>query len=1744
MPTILSEQLTALIGQLRAHNAADETKLEEIQLTIAKALKQQNFSAIRTQQFAFEQSDLYRPEQIPLEKRNKLLDIAKRVEEGNEMPDSHVFFRSVPLRTANIIGGLTSAANGTRATTVGPLLDLSGRDIFIDVVKIKKLLSLYVQGRALPAMLFSATFIQRIPRPGLPPITTLSRTFTLSPNTIWINARLFDPAATEGFYCGLRIKGGSIVLSELPTVADTRITVMPGVTVTVNLDLEQNTSFPTDTASMFGQDARAATFELPNKFSFSFANNIKKILTVAPAAWKVYGSEDKFSYAGNQGSVFNPFLSCIAISMVSQVGKFKVSECSSPFLTVSSSAPVETSWWAMPTAKIDLAAPPEADGNGMLIVECGKGLNVDWQELQGGVLSLTNPFIIGEPGRIGIVDLFSNGGGIYQAFEGWRDALNPFGTSMEFRLRNNALFMSNVLAQGDEIIYGATDCEVKTDRPVKVNGEAVAVKSKNSLFSIWVNKARRMVSVGDIDMLWDNKLPADKIPRVKPFALALNNALFTVTPPNSVLLFASVSEDLKVMLEGKMFLGFGLYSYLPTLPDPYAANIGILKSQFNSRNIQGNVVLPDSTVWLWLIAKVQWDLPAPTDNNVTVSFHFAPLQQQLSIQKDTDQQTVPGTAGRPLANVPSTGRVGMFSNMKDNRVVQDKGLTTGFRASPVGAIVTAAAGNQLHDFALLDVSSNANQMGVAFSQQTNFLQRLVAAKYKIDTQGDNSAAIFPILVQGMEVVTEGRLAQAFTVPQIAWEPVFNLTKPALGISDPPLGFNYYSTDGFATRLGNLAEAKVPLSPIPMAKFLVGSYEQKQDGKTYAMFNLPFGMFAIAMLDNNSPVQSRKATISNVAPAFKNNINGGIQLELTAGVSWGVPGEGDLFDGYTAQLINVNNADGSSANASTLGQTVTEIYNNEFLVGSGLPARPAVPLNRIGISGYGASAFSNWQNKEAVFAQTSQALFNVTTGRTSHEVVQVKSMVYPWGIRVVRTVTLFRMANGFVMRVDSGWKAESDGKFDFTWKKPITDVNGKVIGMDPQPDPYEIYPGLNHGLYNIQNIQEIPKQFSYGEAKLQAITFDADVKLENVVEGGNNDRVPSKGVLGYVQISPAGKPISAAEFKELLAYEQNTIGGSISCMVSVAGTKQRMAVNRFDVNNSVNAALGIAFVAAARGSVVLPKDGSWSLVQHTRGTGEVAPLPEHLSVPLIRLGKWVKDKVVPDNAKDELLRIAYPGDLLKAPDAATLNFGFLQNLNSQKVLFLTPSFKNGIQSLLSKTPPLMADAYRLLNGKGIFPNIGDAETGFGSAMQMLKGVGANEVPIGDVFKAVGGVNDLGKQVLEIMSIDAKEEAGKLIDQGYKLIKDKANNALNDIIKFDLPSFEYPLVDIPKKLKIYIEYAAKSKKLNKQLTGKLDYNVNSFAGALTDSWKGKMSNMAMVVDLGPFTRLMTIKGNFNAQKGKETDFGGGGEGGLNLPTPEIEFSDAFEPVIQILEILSQLSTGKYGDALKKGLKIAMSNSANIWEYKFEATKDIPIVRFPPEANLYNSPQTPLKLEASMAIGVFFNAALKVTTDPKQLLPTAGAFFKFHGGLQVMCVSVGVGTIYAVGSADVLVKADTSPMISLTVKFGFGAQVGVGLPVIGNVSILFMIAIEIYVDSTEKVSVTAIMLFRGHAELLGGLVGVTITIEARGTIEKPGTPPGGPTPPTTCKASVTFALDISIFLVIDISFTETWEETKQIA
>lgn len=1805
------KQIVDLLANITTHlnvkSPTDNKRLEELQKSLAEVLLTQK-SSIKEIQRSILTPQIEDSLSVDKARLKEIVEQAKPLGEENQM---HVEIRTSDFltdifREAKQDGYLKNVVppfSGIRKIkTEGPFFGGGDLNISFDYFpSLTSLKSLYIDGQALPALLFKTKIFKfpfELPFPIAVPVkkdfrivedTKLkspikrgdfkipgdrireaiktkdpifsekliiksekdildflpkkTRLYQVAGNTVWVRANILSPSAPDGHYCGLRIKNGTLFLDTLPIKEENnKITVSKTTTITANLNLEQKDA-ELGNEQIFGLDAKNAQYKFPENFSFKIKNTQKTILNVSNIDCKVYGKDYSLKYENSQDIGFNTLISAITIPVKSDKTEFTIKECKSSLVDISEKAPIKTSSWSLFTNLIDIQKPLEADGNGALIIECKTGLSANIKKTDE-ILSLSEPTIFLLPGSILFIEQKSNGEGLQRQVNLWTDESKPFGTTAEFNYRKESVFLYISDSKGEENLILLADIHLKVDRPVKVNGDPVAINSKQSIVIFNGKDNTRNIIILDLDILKDNYTAPNsdqtKPVSVEPIAFALQNALLTVTPVMAFTLSGIYDEDFQKIYEAKIITLYGVFSYIPTLPDPYAANIGILKRE-NPRGKEyafrlENIILYLNNITSWkenetVSTVFEFLVPNNDIQNNTKENYAARSDENGSVSHKTNFQRI--LVSPETDDITKTNENSIYHSMSKINL-RDK------KPNDIIKITTDILLNLFNTnrFTLLDVSSNANQMGVSFKKY----QRSTREK---DTE-NKEQWIFPLKIDKLDVVSQGINTQAFMLPQISWEPAFNLSEQVVvdgstKANDPPQGFNYYPNDGLPTYIGNFSGHPIALSPIPLSKYLVDVYRVQKDKMTYALFNLPFGMVALSILDNKSD-QDKRPTIENISPVFKDKVEGGIQLELTAGSSFAA--EGDLFQGFTVQLTNVQDMAGQHDKYSTLGSSVHEIFSREFSEAPSNPndrTRPAVPLERIGLSGYGASAFSDWRNKNAAFAATSQATFNVATGRTMQEVIQVKSVIYPWGIFVVRTITILRLSSGYIARLDSGWQAVNNGKFYF--------------GINNNPNPYEIHGGLVRGLYNIKNIRENEltrkdiitinegdtifdaesnSEITYHGATypedvlLRGLTFDADIDIEGVIEGQNpvTKLVPSKGVLGFVQLAPRGMAISAEALSNLLASQNGSIGGPVNCTLKIANTEQYMKINRVDVNNSMDKNDNPIFVAAARGSVVLPKEGSWTMVTHKANDGTVTPLDTNMSVPLIRIGKWDLGKLIDNNDLNNLQRIAHPIELIREPSSATINFGFLQNLDTQKLLFLTPSFKIGVDSLLSKTPPLMADGHRLLNSKGIFPNVGNAIDNLGDAVQLLKAEGG----VDDIFSKVSGITDGAKEVYKLLEIASKVDAGKLVDQGYEILKSGIDGQINKALNFDFPAGDYPLIN-NENFKIIIKYKADSK-------SKLDYNLDSFADDITDQWRGRLNNVSMVVSLGPFDDLMTVMGNSNNEKGKESNFGGKVSAGANtLPTPKIIFSDAVAPVIKILEILEDISGGDYADAFNKGLKVAMSNNANIWEYKYEATKEIGLIRFPP-APAYEAPQTPLKLEASLSLGFNFNAALKVTSNPKDLLPTAGAFFMFHGGIQVMCVSVAAATIYAIGNVDLKISADTTPMLGVDMKFGFGAQLSVGLPVIGTVSIQFMVSVEIHADTGNNVSVAAMMMFRGHAELLGGLVGVTITIEAKGAIEKSGSGP------TNCRASVSFGLDISIAFIINISFHESWEETKQIA
>lgn len=1857
----LSAMLESITGHLIVKDAVQEEQLQQARIKIASSLLTQKIDDTGSDQL-FSNTNIYSRSNIKIDALRNIESISNQFAGTVQHdPTENVFLRSTPVLNPAIAGSKPDWAAGVSpAESFGPFPNNDGRLIWIDVYRIEKLITLYMGGQ--PILLFKAVFR------GLPvfqPVSMqLSTAYNIVAGSVWINAKFLMSTAPVNRFVGVQVSKGSLRLSAAPTLQNNQVTVSPATVIELSLDLVQDTDEGAGETSPYGLDARDATYLLPSNWTFTWQNNKTNVTSISPSSCSIYGQDIAFSFTPAANTVLKYTNDMLLLPWKANTNEFTVSKNQSPWVTPNETTKLQQSFWALPTTVLDTAAPVAANGNGMVMLQCTEGLRLSWTGLQDEDIRLAKPAILGKPGDLFIIDLESNGLGASHHLQLWQDKQNPHGTSADltFLERTPFIYISNSKT-ATEVISTFCNADIQTDRPVKVNGEPFPVESLSCSLLLSGGKNGRRIMLIEDDVQADqaaNFNIAGVAQERRLFSIALENALFTVSPVKTFLLFGECDESMTDVQRGNFIITFTLYSYLPTLPDPYVAKLGFWRRGANDDRY--SLLARNGGFSSLLICFVTFVGADEENDNVKVSFYFGgvELPNMFELPKGAKEKKLSAASKRRTTGIqafsassirraPAAGlalkRDNIFGSIRrTTRLTADQflpdaigeviddglqiiqgpelgvDLLAGFK-DPNGNVYDANAlakmkknvedvwdnsmGLKREFFSLLDVSSNANQLGVSFGAnwqliKTGGVRGRDGEVNRVDYSAAVNNAAFPFLVDGMQVKLPSHRVRAFTLPLMAWEPEINLTPPdrdnPLDLSspkllmDPEAGFLYYADDGGPARIWNNNTIPVPLAPIPVTNGLIEDFKSQPDNYTLAAFTLPFGMKAISYISKHF-VEPQKPAIENIRPKFRKNaddntykLEGGIQISLQAG-RFGKPNpanpseyDSDMFPGYTVQANNLLNWFGIASYSSNLGHRVTEIFNNEFLFGplslsSLLKDSRGVPVSRMDVTGYGASIFSNWLSPGAALAQTSQAKFDVMLGRTGHEVIQVKSILYPWGIRVVRTITVFRTGSGYVFRTDSGWKAESDGLFDFSYAYLKKGVNpfGKLTTADFDyiSAPYEFHTGIIRGLFNVRNIKDAPSVTEYTSenviapnadylngvkgqiytnnatekhepVKCGGVYFDADVEIENVVQGHVNKRVVSKRILGYVQVAPAGKPLSTEQLKGLLDLQNGSIGGDIDCVLDINKSNQQIRAARFDVAPSIDkAGTKPVFVVAARGNIFLPKDGSWAMVQHHAGTGEVTPLPTDVMVPLIRTGAWQKGNVVDDNTlQQQLVRVAHPMEILRDPKTDTVNFGYLQSTATQKALFLTPAYGLNIDKMLSKTPPIFADAYRLMSGESIFPNIGNAIDNFGKAMPLLNSKDSN----GNTFQAFAQsvLEDGGEKVWELMKVEAEKAGDAVINQGMNMLKNGANGVLDKALKFDVPSFEVPLVDTDA-LKIYIEYKTGKKDAPpaSYVDSKLDFDVDSFAGDMANQWKSRLNNLAMVVDLGDMKRLMTIKGNFDAKKGKESNYEGGPDDASDgLPMPEIEFSDALQPVIDILQMLASLSTNDYKEVLKKGLKMAMSNSGEIWQYKFEASKEIATIRFPPTDELYNSAQTPLKLEASLSAGVYFNAALKVTTDPSQLLPTAGAFLQFHGGLQIMCYSVGVGSIYAIGAVDVRIAADTKVGPSLALKFGFGVSIVVSLPVVGNASVSFMVGVEMSADK-DKIILAAFMVFKGQANLLGGLVCVCITIEAKGIVVRDNV-----TEKTDCSAQVTFAIDISIFLIIDIRFSKTWGEDRQIA
>lgn len=604
------------------------------------------------------------------------------------------------------------------------------------------------------------------------------------------------------------------------------------------------------------------------------------------------------------------------------------------------------------------------------------------------------------------------------------------------------------------------------------------------------------------------------------------------------------------------------------------------------------------------------------------------------------------------------------------------------RGTELGAAPVAAFAAQPGALILLDLSTNVDQFGIGW-----FAGRQ-----------ETTAAASPAApaVDAMYLVSPSQAVYVLTVPAVQWEPVF--TETQLPPPSPPFPTPVSFTDsGGPTAISVQSAQLVRVAPAPALDFLVDNFNSSATPQpAVAHLTLPFGIEAFSTLRKPNAAAPRGAAVAYNRPRFPaESVSGGYQISVRA-VDPAAPDSPSL-EGWTTQRKDKLLFSGVPVpDRSVLDTDVDTIFNT--YLGPGSPTAQ-VPVTRIDLSGYGESLFSHWVNPAGDAVAVSQARFDVLVGRTSMEVVQVRSILYPYGVRVVRTITIQRKNSGSVVRRDSGWQAVTDGEYLFPG-----------VGLTT-------HPGVVQKIRNVTNIRDTGQILDLnGGAQLAGVLFDGDLVIENAVKGATPEGVPARGQIGYVQLKPTGGTILTAVQYEQLIQEAGPLGGTIDCVFNVGNSGQLMKLGRVGVGIAPGMG-GPEFVMAAWGSPQFAQGGQWSFLRQTGAGTSPEVVDKDLGVPLIRGGAA---PAAPPLTSP--YRFADPVDL-STPTAPASDYGILHATGTQRVFFPRPKIEANADRITSTRPPILADPYSLANSVGFFPRI-DAAVPFPDANYAIVISGGN------------------------------------------------------------------------------------------------------------------------------------------------------------------------------------------------------------------------------------------------------------------------------------------------------------------------------------------------------------------------------------------------------------------------------------
>jgi len=1081
----------------------------------------------------------------------------------------------------------------------------------------------------------------------------------LDGGTVWILASALGAGLPATSYVGVTIKRGTLKFPHPLTVSGDQLTYTGGLEVTFDVDLA-----PATTSG--DQCSAQPTVSGPDHLRIIWRPG-SIIVSPSPASVK---------FAGNQFDL-NPYvgpprvdndLNILFFPYTIAPTNLDAGTLSTDVATFSGTTDLAGGWALSLVQPDPLSHLGEALGPGFFVFYCHDVLHVSWPGAPGPV-ELVNARLIVRQGQI---LLTSRQGTVDREFSqrillwGVRPQSGSPRLPLDAGFGGQIAFTYFCDSSAGYGFYTTCGVKVALDRPVNVAGRPLVFPgSSQALFGLQHGA---------------NGIVCRVVALAKSFAnrreiVALRNALLGVTEPAFLFLEGTLTGN--AMDQGTLTVVLGSLGWLATLPDPYVSSRSTNKGREEGR---GNPTLITATV-SWTnpqnpVLAFQGALAGPLGVNAAGTANPARPVQQGTNQIRVPTQTAEGSV---IASQDSLLRARAVERQPGDQAQ----LLSAFEGRAATALGQEGARNGVR---LLDVSTNKDLLGVELTGQAR--------------------AAGPLFqLRALDVCTPASALHVFALPQVQWEPVRTLDRdqdiPHLGFFPTPLAS---VTDGGATRMAVQSVKLVAAIPDIATDAVLQEFAAGQSAALVT--TLPFGLRAILQL-RPRPTGARSAdTVVRNEPTFvQPDLQGGAQVAFIAESGPSGRDESSYFDGAAIQLRNGVALDtGAPLNISVLGSivdpadSVQELFNNEFAPGA---ATAKVPVTRLDVSGYGGSCFSDWLKRSAAFAEAAKVQFEVIVGRTALEVVKFATVLYPWGIRLTRTVTIERRGGGGVIRRDSGWQASSPGLFQF----PPSAVPGTN---------YTVHPGLFRGLFGVNNIRSTglpPISFMGRNGKMVTLApkfFDARARIDGL-EGGSD--LPANGVLGFLQIAPIGEALHEDDIRNLID-QQGPAGGPVDGVVQVGGSGFRVRATRIEVGYALDATGRPEFIGTIRSAPVFRQDGAWSAV---RMPGPSNPNPDAEAVsandvkglPAVREGQLLGVTGESMNLGPQTdYRFADPVDVHR-PNDPVWEYGFLQTSPAHVFVYPRPYVDPGVREIRTRTVPRFADYYARCTSKGLFPPAGNS-----------------------------------------------------------------------------------------------------------------------------------------------------------------------------------------------------------------------------------------------------------------------------------------------------------------------------------------------------------------------------------------------------------------------------------------------------